>query len=491
MALGDAVAPISGSGFFAEINGSSGFTGTWASLTGSGGSVGAMAVMVMSCRAPDEFADDVVPPTVLLGGVDVSDATQIMVTDIPAPGDGKSVLVITSIPITGNAGIVDDSVEIEWSLIGTPLVDIIVQGFCFENVDLTAFDPVTSMFQAFSGATVPLLANNLDMVVGAGNHATGTGDSPAYACADNGSPNFTMLEGGGEGSGIFFGVGATINRQGFGYTQIAPDNLASSTMAEINGAYNFTPGLTLQLPAAVASEDDFNCECDDESGYETLGQLRRRLLIRLGFAAQADNPPPGMALLLDEFLLGAQRYLYRTFKALRTERFFRWDMTAGQRFYDLPDNDDTCSKKLDPYRVTWVGIQDQNQVWTPMIEGIPPEFYTGVAFQGLPERYEIRQCIEVFPAPYTGLTLRIKGHFGLSAFVSDDDVATIDSELVFLWALGNAKAHYGQADASNIASQANNYRRDLVKGAHLTKRYVPGTVPAPPWTRPKFLPVNP
>lgn len=236
----------------------------------------------------------------------------------------------------------------------------------------------------------------------------------------------------------------------------------------------------------------YNCSCDDESDNETLSALRRRLLIRLGYAAQAENPPPGMASLLNEFLIGAQRFLYNrpAYRALRVERFFSWTMAPGVRMYDLPDNDETCSKVLNPYKLSWVGVEDLNGVWYQLTSGIPPEFYTSVVFQGIPSRYEIRQCIEVFPAPAAAYKLRIKGQFGLTAFAADDDKTTIDSELVFLWALANAKAHYGQGDAEAVAAQANTYLGGLIAGTHGTKRYVPGTTPADPWTPPRFLPLD-
>lgn len=232
---------------------------------------------------------------------------------------------------------------------------------------------------------------------------------------------------------------------------------------------------------------DFNCACSDESDNETLAQLRRRLLVRLGYSAQADSPPPGMADLLDDFLVQAQRFLYRKYRALRTERFFTWTMIAGERFYDLPDNDESCDKVLDPYRLSWVGVEDLNGTWHEMGKGIPPEVYTSIANQGIPAIYEIHQCIEVFPAPADNYKLRIKGHFGLTQFDLDTDKTTIDSELVFMWALSNAKAHYGQSDAANIAAQANTYLGTLVSGSHQTARYVPNSGSMPPRTKPLFL----
>lgn len=236
----------------------------------------------------------------------------------------------------------------------------------------------------------------------------------------------------------------------------------------------------------------FNCECDDENPGETLGQLRRRLLIRLGYSAQADNPPPGMAQLLDDFLISSQRYLYQKYRALRTERFFTWDMEIGTRFYDLQSNSDECTKRLYPYKLSWVGVSDTNtgEQWHQLHKGINPELYNAVDRLGIPNRYEIRQCIEVFPAPDREYKLRVKGHFGLQPFAEDADQATIDSELLFLWALGLAKANYGQADAGNITQMAGDYLKQLVAGAHGTARYVPGTASAPALTRPFFTPVD-
>lgn len=241
---------------------------------------------------------------------------------------------------------------------------------------------------------------------------------------------------------------------------------------------------------------NFNCQCDD--GFynnEVLLDLRTRMLVRLGYAARADDPPPGMPLLLDDFLRSAQRVLYRRYPALETERYFSWTMdptNGGERFYGIRDNNDAnCTKKLDPYKINAAYIEDLNGVWMPLVRGIPGTFYTATNFQGIPSHYEVRQCIEVFPAPAQAYTLRIKGRFGLNRFTQDTDQTTIDSELVFLWALANAKNHYGQPDADDIAAQAQTYLRELIAGAHGTARYIPGTFEEPNLPQPIFLPLVP
>jgi hypothetical protein len=104
-----------------------------------------------------------------------------------------------------------------------------------------------------------------------------------------------------------------------------------------------------------------------------------------------------------------------------------------------------------------------------------------------PARYDIRQAIELYPAPDQTYFLWIKGHFGLTSFVNPTDTTTLDSELVFLYALANAKAHYGQPDANNIATEANSYRAELIAGTHQTAHYVPGTISVPPAVRPTLI----
>lgn len=267
------------------------------------------------------------------------------------------------------------------------------------------------------------------------------------------------------------------------------------TTNDFTSVTSLTPsGATFTGYSAQVTFDDgdvsYNCDCGDTSDYETLAQLRTRMLVRLGYAAQAASPPPGMATLLDDFLKSAQRVLFKRFKEQRITRFFTWQMEVGVRFYDIPLNQDTCTKRLDSYDVKWVGVEDANLAWLPLVGGIPPEAYTMVSRTGLPGRYEIRQCIEVFPAPDRPYKLRIKAGFKLGAFTADGDQTSIDSELVFLWALANAKNHYGHPDADAVASQASRYLGDIVAGTHGTNRYVPGTTAKTPLSKPIFLPIQ-
>lgn len=237
--------------------------------------------------------------------------------------------------------------------------------------------------------------------------------------------------------------------------------------------------------------NEWNCDCDAVSSYQTLAQLRQRMLIQLGYANQSANPPPGMIPFCNEYLLAAQNYLYLTYREMRTTRFYKWGMVEGQRYYGLMDSQSTeCPKTLNQYKVEWVGFEDLNHAWYPLIQGIDPVLYTRAQTSpGFPTFYEIRSCIEIWPAPQAAYTLWVKGDFGLESFTADDDQATIDSELVLLMALGNAKTAKGQKDAQSVLNLAADYRRRLVAGRHNTARYTPRKGIQPPWTPPKLLPL--
>ena len=224
----------------------------------------------------------------------------------------------------------------------------------------------------------------------------------------------------------------------------------------------------------------------------TLSELRVRVLQRLGFGAQTANPPPGMALLVDEFISSAQVQLAVRFPDLVNERYFTWTMVIDQRFYTTSNDDEGATAPdfiLDPKRITWVGVEDLNGRFYPLFEGIDPTLYTFEANSGLPYRYEIRQALEVFPAPAAAYKLHVKGRAKNFRLTADADIVSIDDELVFLLALANAKSHYQQTDASIYFTQATTYLGTLNAGTFGTARFVPGTFVPPPLPQPILLPI--
>lgn len=144
-------------------------------------------------------------------------------------------------------------------------------------------------------------------------------------------------------------------------------------------------------------------------------------------------------------------------------------------------------RRLDPRHVTWVGVSSDGNQWRALRKGIPPALYASPQ-SGVPTHYEVRQCIEVWPAPVDGWELRVKGNFGLDPFDSDTDLTTIDWQAVYLTALGEAKTFYGQPDAPMVVGDARVYVGDLIAGAHMTARYLPGEREPVNAVRPRMAP---
>lgn len=221
-----------------------------------------------------------------------------------------------------------------------------------------------------------------------------------------------------------------------------------------------------------------NCECDDAFPRVTRAALRRRLAIRLGFGATVDNLPPGVTEILNDFLDSAQKQLFTdsiTKALFNLERFFTWKLEPGVRFYDLDANVDECTKRWDPRHVTWVGVSECCENWDELACGIPPELYA-CGPRARPERYEVRQCIEVWPTPGDSQSyLRVKGRFGLAPFTDDAHETTIDPEAIFLHALARAKADRGAPDAANYQADLTRYIGNLISASHHTRTYLPGS----------------
>jgi Concanavalin A-like lectin/glucanases superfamily len=263
---------------------------------------------------------------------------------------------------------------------------------------------------------------------------------------------------------------------------------------EVNGIITGAPPTPLAASGDVCTIDGQTVETaavalvkayyGQKDAQAVAGQVETYL------AELLKRQPPNLAAVVNDFLNEGQIYLYRRYLQLHTKRFFRWKVNPGQRFYSLKDNDEDvlCNFTMDPLKsIEWVGIQDSRNVWYPLIQGIPPQLYTMITKPWRPARYDIRQAIELYPMPDQTYWLWIKGHFGLMSFVNDSDTTTIDCNLVFLHALANAKAHYGQPDAANIAAQANAYRAELIAGTHQTAHYLPGTIAVPPAVRPTLI----
>ena len=196
---------------------------------------------------------------------------------------------------------------------------------------------------------------------------------------------------------------------------------------------------------------------------KTLGEIRADILARLGFGGGGSAAITNSTL-IDSFIRDGQYQLYNQFDWRELIKYHDQSTGIDQSFYDYPDD---CNIE----RLIKVEIKE-NDTWYELKEEITLYMRSDMT-SGKPCRYERFSQIEVWPpADVSTYTLRCWYVMALPDLVADSDRVVIDSNLVFLHALTNAKSHYRQPDANIYASQletllnrlrANNRRNEPVR----------------------------
>jgi hypothetical protein len=180
---------------------------------------------------------------------------------------------------------------------------------------------------------------------------------------------------------------------------------------------------------------------------ETLGFLSAQLLSRLGFGAQGSRVGAAAGL-VRSVLFTSQIQIYRAHEWKHLKRWEDSQLGADQRFIDYPEWVDTG-------RVTMVQIFEGGRPCALTL-GIDPARYLEDEVTMLPDSYECKAQIEVYPVNDIVRRVRVHGIEQLGSFTLDDDRTTVDPDLLFLHALANLKAHYRQPDAEFYAGQVDN-----------------------------------
>lgn len=304
------------------------------------------------------------------------------------------------------------------------------------------------------------------------NFGAGMGSSPVRIVVTGWDVNAAAPVWDADGAwDVIDGIGTYVEPEVGNWSYVA---IPFDTIGRDAGASSFTVAAQAYFDEQVTAS--YNCECAGEDGiqYRTLAEMRTDMLIGLGRGNQLANPGPGVSAIVDLHLRNAQKRLYQRCSWLLMERYFSWPVLAGVRLYGLAQNGESCEARLNPNKLTSV-VYERDGIYIPMRSGIPALMHSYDAITGLPQRYEIRQCIEVWPAPdITAGFLIVKGNFGLLPLVDDDDRASIDDMLICDLALASLKRHFRQPDAEDYVAYEETYLNNLVAGSHGTKRYVPG-----------------
>lgn len=202
---------------------------------------------------------------------------------------------------------------------------------------------------------------------------------------------------------------------------------------------------------------------------QTLGEIRSQIQTRLGFG-MAGNAQIVNSGLIDDFIRGAQESLYLEFDWIELKSVYERQTGVNQQYYDYPP--DCNVERIKSISIYWNGH------YIPLKEGVYLSD-RGIAAPTIPCKYERREQLEIWPIPQsTDYKLRFEYIKTLAPLVKSSDRTSLPSEIVKLYALANAKAHYRQPDAGQYASQLNTLL-SRIKSKHRSRSV---------WTRSERLP---
>lgn len=177
---------------------------------------------------------------------------------------------------------------------------------------------------------------------------------------------------------------------------------------------------------------------------KTLGEIRSDIQTRLGYG-MAGQAGIVNSSLIDSMIRSAQEQLYEQFDWAELKAVYERSTGTDQKFYDYPV--DCNIERITGFWIIWGGR------YYELKEGIDASNRSDNA-GNVPTRYERRDQIELFPVPTSSqYTLRFEYIKTLSPLNTNSDRTSLPSQIVYLHALSNAKAHYRQPDAQTYASQ--------------------------------------
>lgn len=190
-------------------------------------------------------------------------------------------------------------------------------------------------------------------------------------------------------------------------------------------------------------------------------------------ADTAARRPPGIVAKINRALDDAQTTLLRRVPQLQAVRWFAWPLTVGERFYAYPSQSEPLGLSFDPLAVFEAHVERGTER-TPLVRGLPGRDLAR-DITGVPSHFDLRECIELWPAPGdSDGRLLIRARHKPAALTDDAHVPAIDDMAVYLLALADLQAFYKQPMAGETMGKLEVRLSELVAGTHGARRYIPG-----------------
>ncbi|MCX8567059.1 MAG: hypothetical protein ON057_001786 [Glomeribacter sp. 1016415] len=196
----------------------------------------------------------------------------------------------------------------------------------------------------------------------------------------------------------------------------------------------------------------------------TLGELRKALRVRMGFVHQGPASENNRDL-LNSFLQEAHTYVAKVGGLPLRRKRATITTSPGSSLYDWHNRQE--DKPIEPAQVRSISVKRGN-AYSPLVHGIAQPSGT----QGTPSHYDtLMNQLEVWPIPDARYELIIEYSAPLGRFERDDDRPCVPDELILLYALAVAKAHYHHSDAQVPGQAFEKLLAHYKSGQHGQRRY--------------------
>ncbi len=200
----------------------------------------------------------------------------------------------------------------------------------------------------------------------------------------------------------------------------------------------------------------------------TLAELLVELRARTGFVHQGTAASNNDAL-MKSFLQEAHDYVYSELLPPLGLNVTEIAVEEGSYLYDW--HNDADDEEIEPALVRALRIIDGNDVFDlkQRIDGAMLKQDIG---QQRPTHYDtINGQIALWPVPDRQYRLQVEYLAGKPRFTQANDRPGVPDRLVLLYALANAKAHFGRPDSQSVAATFNNLLAKEKSRQHENRRY--------------------
>lgn len=206
----------------------------------------------------------------------------------------------------------------------------------------------------------------------------------------------------------------------------------------------------------------------------TLAEMMSDLKSRLGFVNQGTSSKL-VDPLLKSFLKEAQYTVYLDLGGPMARKRTEIKLVPGSKLYDF--HNDIEDQDIDPQSIDSIEVYETETSVIPLRQGINEQMRAQSVERSTPRFYDnTNGQIEVLPIPDCEYRMVVHYREGPARLEQDYDRPSVPSNLVFLYALASAKAHYQHPDAQTAGQIYKENLRKVRQRSHENRRYVVGGV---------------